>query len=214
MSSSGSETVASPLDFRLYLITDRHQVRKESSLLDVVTSALKGGVKAVQLREKDLSVDTLRPMAMQLRELTALYGAKLLLNQHVDLALDVAADGVHLGRTSLPVHVARNRMGPDKLIGVSTHHVREIHHAFQQGADFVTFGPVFETPSKAHYGSPQGLEQLSEACRQSPGPVFALGGITVDRVKAVRESGAFGIALISAIIASPDPEKSTRTFLT
>ena len=202
------------LDFGLYLITDRHQIRKGSSLGKVVTSALRGGVKAIQLREKDLTVEDLRPLAVSMRAITRSYGAKLLLNNHVDLALEVAADGVHLGRTSLSVRLARDRIGPDKLIGVSTHHLGEIHEAFEDGADFVTFGPVFETPSKAIYGPPRGLEQLAEACRQSPGPVFALGGITVDRVKAVRDRGAFGIALISGIIASPDPEKSTRDFLT
>lgn len=202
------------VDFNLYLITDRHQIAPGHTLLSAIESALQGGIKAVQLREKDLSAAELLPLAQELREITRRYGARLLLNDHIDLALAVQADGVHLGGHSQPTDVVRQRIGPELLIGVSTHSNADITLAAKQGADFVTFGPVYATPSKASFGPPQGLNALSAACRISPLPVFALGGISVSRATEVRQAGASGIALISAIIASPDPRVATAAFNT
>jgi thiamine-phosphate pyrophosphorylase len=200
------------VDFKLYLITDRHQVAPGHTLLSAIESALQGGIKAVQLREKDLSAAELLPLAQELRELTRRYDARLLLNDHIDLALAVQADGVHLGGHSQPTEIVRERIGTDLLIGVSTHSNAEIVSAAKQGADFVTFGPVYATPSKASFGPPQGLNALSEACRISPLPVFALGGISASRATEVRQTGASGIALISAIVANPDPRAATEAF--
>lgn len=200
------------IDFSLYLITDRHQVAPGHTLLSAIESALQGGIKAVQLREKDLSAAELLPLAQELRELTRRYDARLLLNDHIDLALAVQADGVHLGGHSQPTEIVRERIGTELLIGVSTHSNAGIISAAKQGADFVTFGPVYATPSKASLGPPQGLNALSEACRISPLPVFALGGISASRATEVRQTGASGIALISAIIANPDPRAATEAF--
>ncbi len=202
-----------PVDFTLYLITDRHQVAAGHTLLSAVETALQGGVGAVQLREKDLSIDELRPIARDLRELTKNYSARLLLNHHVELAMEVDADGVHLGGHSLPTPEVRLTVGTNMLIGVSAHSKDEIRTAYEQGADFVTFSPVYATPSKAAYGAPQGLNALAEACRTGPLPVFALGGVTPGRASEVRSAGAYGIALISAIIASPCPKTAARSFL-
>lgn len=203
-----------PVDFTLYLITDRHQVPAGQTLAAVVEAALKGGAKAVQLREKDLTANQLLPLASELRALTRIYGARLLVNDRVDVALAVGADGVHLGGQSRPTEVVRRQVGEGMLIGVSTHSREEVRAAGVQGADFVTFGPVYATPSKAVYGAPLGLNALAEACLDSPLPVFALGGITRQRVAAVRSTGAHGVALISAIIAADEPEAATRAFLT
>jgi thiamine-phosphate pyrophosphorylase len=201
------------IDFSLYLITDRQLVPHGHTLISVVEEALRGGVKAVQLREKDLSIDALRPLALDLRELTARYQAKLLINHHVELALNVNADGVHLGGHSLPTMIVRDMIGPDKLIGVSTHKASETIAAADQGADFVTFGPVYSTPSKSQYGPPQGLLTLAAACKTSPIPVFALGGIKPDNANEVLAAGSHGIALISAIIASPCPQLAAQAFI-
>ena len=199
--------------FNLYLITDRHQVAPGHTLLSAIESALQGGIKAVQLREKDLTAAELLPLAQKLREITRRYGARLLLNDHIDLARAVHADGVHLGGHSQPTDVVRRLVGPDLLIGVSTHSKAEVNLAAEQGADFVTFSPVYATPSKASFGPPQGLQALADVCRDSLLPVFALGGINPTRETAVRDAGAKGIALISAIIASPDPRSSAEAFL-
>jgi len=202
------------IDFPLYLITDRKQVANGHTLYTAVEAALQGGVKAVQLREKDLSPEALLPLAKELRALTMHYGALLFINDNIDIALAVKADGVHLGGHSEATEVIRAKVGEKMLIGVSTHSKEEIESAAIQGADFVTFGPVYATPSKAKYGEPQGLGKLAEACRNSSIPVFALGGITPERATEVQQAGAKGIALISAIIASPDPRASAEAFAT
>lgn len=202
------------IDFPLYLITDRKQVAKGHTLYTAVEAALQGGVKAVQLREKDLSPDALLPLAKELRVLTMRYGALLFINDNIDIALAVKADGVHLGGHSETTEVIRAKVGRKMLIGVSTHSKEEIEIAAKQGADFVTFGPVYATPSKAKYGDPQGLEKLAAACRDSSIPVFALGGITPERATEVQQAGAKGIALISAIMACPAPREAAEAFLT
>jgi thiamine-phosphate pyrophosphorylase len=201
-----------PIDFNLYLITDRTQVATNHTLLSAVDSALQGGVKAIQLREKDLSAAALLPLALELRDLTRQYNARLLINDHIDVALAVQAEGVHLGEHSQPTDVVRQLIGPKLLIGVSTHNSADISRAAEQGADFVTFGPVYATPSKAAFGPPQGLKALAEACRGSSLPVFALGGITPPRTAEVRQAGASGVALISAICANPDPRTAAEAF--
>ncbi|WP_027716858.1 thiamine phosphate synthase [Desulfuromonas sp. TF] len=201
------------VDFTLYLITDRRQVPPGRTLIDVVRAACEGGVRAVQLREKDLTADELFPLALELRALTRQYGARLLINDRIDLALAVEADGVHLGGHSLPTTAARSILGPERLIGVSAHSLEEIAEASRNGADFVTFGPVYSTPSKTAYGKPAGLDLLGAACGGSHLPVFALGGITPERVGGVVAAGAGGVALISAIVAEAEPSEAARTFI-
>ena len=204
--------MANSIDFSLYLITDRHQVPPGRTLVQTVDAALRGGVRAVQLREKDLGAAALFSLAGELRRLTRCFGARLLINDRIDVALAVDADGVHLGGESLPVAAARRLLGPQRLLGVSTHRPPEIAAAAAAGADFVTFGPVFATPSKLAYGAPVGLESLCLACHNSPLPVFALGGIKPCHLAAVQSSGAAGAAVISAIIAASDPLAATRLF--
>jgi thiamine-phosphate pyrophosphorylase len=198
------------IDFRLYFVTDRHQTAGRP-LADVVHAALDGGVQAVQLREKDLAGGPLYHLAESLRHLTDRYRARLLINDRIDVALAVGADGVHLGQGSFPVATARRLLGADKLIGVSTHSGAEIAAAL--GADFVVFGPVYFTPSKAAYGEPQGLERLRQAVTASDTPVFAIGGIKSEHVAEVLATGAHGIAVISAISGAPDPARAARALL-
>lgn len=198
------------LNFRLYFVTDRTQTGGRP-LVDVVRAALDGGVRAVQLREKDLEAGELYHLAMQLRKVTERYDARLLINDRLDVALAVNADGVHLGQTSFPVVTARRMLGPGKLIGVSTHNPAEIMAA--AGADFIVFGPVYFTPSKTEYGEPQGLDRLRDAVAQSSAPVFAIGGINVERIPHVLTAGAYGVAMISAISAAPDPTQAARDLL-
>jgi thiamine-phosphate pyrophosphorylase len=192
------------IDFNLYLITDRKQVRG-ASLYRVIEQALKGGARTVQLREKDLSSRNLYIAACEMRELTARYGARLIINDRVDIVQAVTADGVHLGGESMPVAVARKILGAEKLIGVSCHDQSSALAAQQDGADFITFGPVYHTPSKASYGDPVGLVKLAETTKVLRIPIFALGGISPDNVGEVITCGAHGIALISAIIAADQP---------
>lgn len=201
------------IDFTLYLITDRRLVPPDRTLLQTVEVALAGGVRAVQLREKDLAASELRALAQDLRILTRRHNARLLINRDIELALDIDADGVHLPGDRPDIAGARHHLGPDRLIGVSTHHVNEIRRAAREGADFVTFGPVCATPSKAAFGPPQGFAALTEACHHSPLPVFALGGMDQQTAPRALCAGAHGVALIAAIIAAADPRATARALL-
>ena len=201
----------SRVDFSLYLVTDRKQTNGRP-LLEVVEECLVAGVRAVQLREKDLTTRELFTLAAELRALTRRYRAALLINDRIDVALALEADGVHLPSDSFPAESARKIVGPEMLIGASVHTVAEAKEAEAGGADFVVFGPVFETPSKRPYGPPQGLESL-RAVRQAVSlPLFAIGGITPGRGRAVKEAGADGVAAISALLGAPDPGDATRDF--
>jgi len=200
------------VDFRLYLITDRRILAAERDLVDRVRFALAGGVRAVQLREKDLPEAAFLTLARQLRQLTRDHGARLLINGRIALALEIDADGVHLGGGAPPITEVRRRLGPAKLIGVSTHRVDEALQAAEAGADFVTFGPVYATPSKLPFGDPVGLSPLQKVCAASPIPVFALGGVTVSRLADLRQNGCRHVACIGAILGAADPQAAARAF--
>jgi thiamine-phosphate pyrophosphorylase len=149
-----------------------------------------------------------------MRDLTARFGAHLLINDRVDVALASGADGVHLGGHSLPPAVVRQRFGAELMIGVSTHSRGEVVAAASAGADFVTFGPVYATASKAAYGPPLGVDALRGACTGSTLPVYALGGITPDRRREVLAAGAAGCAAISSVLAAADPRRAAAAFVT
>lgn len=188
---------------RTYLVTDRTATNGRP-LTAVVEQALRGGVRAVQLRERDLSGRELLALARALRGLTRRYDALLLVNDRIDVALASDADGVHLPSRSFSVADARALIGAGRVIGVSTHHLDEVHAATDAGADFVVFGPVYETPSKTAYGPPQGLGALAAAARVDI-PVLAIGGVTAARVAELRAQGAAGVAVIRAVLAADDP---------
>jgi len=200
------------VDFSLYLITDRHQTAGRP-LLSVLARALSAGVKAVQLREKDLDTRSLLELAADLLSLTRKHGALLFINDRVDLVMALGADGVHLRSDSMPVPVARRLLGSDRLIGASTHSVEEVRKAEADGADFAVLGPIYDTPSKRLHGDPIGLPPLEEANRQSQIPILAIGGISLPCVQEVRRAGARGVALISAISEAEDVESITCLLL-
>ena len=195
--------------FDLYLVTDRTQTRGRD-LLWVLEQALEGGVNAVQLREKDLGGRDLFDLAEKAHCLCEHYRASLFINDRIDVALAVDATGVQLGKTSLPIETARTLLGPEKLIGASIHSLSEVTDVEKSGADFVLFGPVYFTPSKASFGAPQGLAALRIIVENSALPVYAIGGITGENANAVKEIGVRGIALIAAIIGAESPKKTAR----
>lgn len=199
--------------FRLYLITDRALFTDSDGLLEGVEEALKGGVKAVQLREKNLPTRPLLDLAYKMRALTAAYKAKLFINDRADIALCVGADGVHLGQVSMPPRAVRKVVGEGMLIGVSTHSPAEAKEAEEEGADFITYGPLYSTPSKLKYGAPVGLRSLREVAAAARLPVFGIGGIKRETVGEVIAEGAFGIALISGILAEGDIKGAAEHYL-
>lgn len=204
---------ADPLldDLRVYLITQR-SLFTEQGFLETLELALEGGVRALQLREKDLSPEEIFFLAQKVRSLTGKYGAKLFINDRVDIAHMVKADGVQLTENSVSAAEVRQNF-PDLLVGVSTHSMESACQAESAGAHFITFSPIFETPSKMEFGPPQGLEQLRAVCREVKLPVLALGGISKNRVLTVLEQGAFGVALISGIWNGPDIKQESFEYM-
>jgi thiamine-phosphate pyrophosphorylase len=197
-----------PLDFKLYLITDRKQTTMP--LIEAVRLALLGGVRGIQLREKDLPIRELLALSQGLRSLTKEFGAKLFINDHVDIAMAVEADGVHLGHQSMPTSAVRHIIGKKMMIGVSTHNVEEARAAESAGADFVTFGPIYETPTKTQFNAPVGLESLRSVKKVIDIPIFALGGIKGKNIGHVLWAGAYGVSMISAILGAQDIQKAAR----
>lgn len=200
------------IGFKVYLVTDSGCFPTPEALYAAVESALEGGVQAVQFREKALPIREYLKRAERMRELTARYGAKLLVNDRIDVAVGVGADGVHLGQSSVPAYAAKKVSG-SLMVGVSTHSLVEAQRAVDEGADFLTLGPVYRTPSKTQYGDPVGLDVLAEVVSAVPVPVFGIGGIKEENVSAVMNTGAHGIALISGILNAPDVGTAAQEYI-
>ena len=198
------------VDFRLYLVTDRHQTAGRP-LLSVVARAVRAGVRAVQLRERDLVARDLLAMADDLQR--TMPDAQVFINDRVDVALALGSRGVHLRESSLPTAVARSLLRAEQLLGQSVHSVEAAIAAEREGADFVVLGPIYETPSKQEYGPPLGLGALEKASRIARIPVFAIGGITASRARDVRSAGGYGVAVLSSIMTAADVEQATQTLL-
>lgn len=199
------------IDFNLYLVTDRNETAGRD-LLWVLEQALEGGVRAIQLREKDLGGRDLLSLAQTVRQLCDGYQAELFINDRVDVAMATNSH-VHLTANSIPTEVVRNLVSADTKLGVSTHQLVEAQAAAQSGADFILFGPVYPTPSKIAYGAPQGVAAIETITEKVPVPVFGIGGIKLEQIPELRAHGTKRIALISAILQAPDPRSATRDIL-
>lgn len=176
----------------------------------VLDAAIAAGVGAVQLREKDLDGGALYARATLLAVRCREAGVKLIVNGRVDVALGVAADGVQLPADGLPVTATRALLGPSRVIGCSVHTEEEL--ARSAGADFVLFGPIYDTPAKRAFGPPQGIGSLAAVVRRAAVPVVAVGGIVPESVADVLRAGAAGVAVIGAILDAGDPADAVRAF--
>lgn len=176
-------------------------------------SALAAGLPALMLRERALSDEALLPIALRLKRQAEASGGLLIVNRRLDLAERVGADGVHLGAQGPTVAEARRRLGEGSLIGYSAHEEREALAALEAGADYVTFSPVYATPSKAGILEPVGLERLAALAARAPGRVVALGGINKTNLGDVMHAGAIGAALIRGVFGAEDPAAATRGLL-
>lgn len=198
------------MNFKLYLITDRKFFPNEETFFRAVEIALKAGIKALQLREKDFKAKEIYNLAKKMREITKRNDALLFINDRIDIALAVEADGVHLPQSGFPPRIVREVWKDRFLIGVSTHSIDEARDA-SEWADFITFSPIFYTPSKASYGKPQGVEKLKEVKESVKCKVFALGGIKLENVHEVFPY-CDGVAMISGILAQKDIEGTVKKF--
>ncbi|MDH3215689.1 MAG: thiamine phosphate synthase [Candidatus Krumholzibacteria bacterium] len=197
------------IDFRLCLVTDRRLCDSLESATDV---ACRSGVRAIQLREKDLDSRRLFALTREIRRITSTHGAKLIINDRVDIAMALRADGVHCPQEGFPPAVAREILGPGALIGASCHSLESAIAAADANVDFLFYGPVFATPSKAAFGPPVSMEALKAVCAQVEIPVFAIGGVTPERSALCVENGASGVAVISAVLAGDDIASAIEAF--
>jgi len=200
------------LPSRLLLVTDRHQTN-DRPLLSVLGQALKAGTFSIQLRERDLCAKDLLALAQAIQRLGLPSDRHLLINDRLDIALSLERAGVHLRSNSLPVALARRLLGPRRLLGASVHSVAEAVQAEASGADYVVLGPIYDTPSKAPFGPPLGLTTLEEAAQAVQVPILAIGGVTAARARDTRRAGAFGVAVIAAVLAADDVEAATAALL-
>ena len=195
-------------DLLLYAVTDRHWLSGRS-LTEVVKKSLDGGVTFVQLREKELDEETFLKEALEIKELCSRYNVPFVINDNVELAKKIDADGVHVGQSDMEAGDVRAMLGPDKRIGVSAQTVEQAILAEKRGADYLGVGAVFKTGSKAD-ADDVSFETLKAICEAVSIPVIAIGGITLENVKELSGSGICGIAVISAIYAADDIKKAAE----
>ena len=199
-------------DLLLYAVTDRSWLGNET-LYQQVEKALKGGATFIQLREKHLDDAAFLEEAVELKELCHRYHVPLVINDNVEIALKMDADGVHVGQSDMEAGNVREKLGPDKIIGVSAQTVEQAVLAEQRGADYLGVGAVFPTGSKDD-ADDVSHETLKAICEAVSIPVIAIGGISRNNVMELAGSGICGIAVISAIFAQPDIEAATKELRT
>ena len=192
----------------LYAITDRHWLNGRS-LYDVVKESLDGGATFLQIREKELDEETFYEEAVQLQELARSYGVPFVVNDNVDIALRMDADGIHVGQKDMEAGNVRALIGPDKILGVSAQTVEQALLAEERGADYLGVGAVFPTGSKDD-ADEVSHETLKEICQAVSIPVVAIGGITEENTPKLSGSGICGVAVISALYAQPDIKGATE----
>ena len=200
------------LSSRLLVVTDRHQTNGRP-LVPLLQRVLTAAAPAIQLRERDLSARELVTLAREVQAVTASPNSQLLINDRVDVALALEGVGVHLRSTSLSVSITRQMLGAQRLLGISVHSVEEGLLAQSQGADYIVLGPIYETPSKEMFGPPLGIHTLEKACRLVHIPILGIGGVSAARAREMRHAGAFGAAVISAVLGVTDVESAARELL-
>ena len=196
----------------LYIILDP-SVCPSRPLVDVLAAAAEAGASLFQYRNKTASMKEAYVEALALRQAATKAGVLFIVNDRCDLALAVNADGVHLGQGDLPLDLARKVMGPDKLIGISTHNPKQVREATVGKPDYLGFGPIFKPGSKQDHDPLVGLEGLRAMRKLTSLPVFAIGGIQIDQVGEVMKAGANGVAVISAILKAANIRTAVRTIL-
>lgn len=195
----------------LYLVTDSHIAQQAGHTLPfVVEEACRAGVRWVQLREKALSTRAFLELGTELKRITQVYGAKLIINDRVDIALAIDADGVHVGQDDMPWALVRSLVGPTKIIGLSINNLAELEAAGDADLDYFGIATIFPTNTKQDTASLLGLHGLRAICQQTSLPTFAIGGITKYNIQSIQQTGATGAAVVSAICGQPSPNQAAR----
>ncbi len=196
----------------LYVVLDAG-VARGRDLGEILVQAAAGGARLFQYRDKHASMREAYEAARVLRDLTRTHRSLLIINDRCDLALAVDADGVHLGQGDLPVQAARRLLGPDRLIGLSTHRPAEVEDPSASGADYLGFGPIYATKTKVHHDPAVGVQGMARIRAMTSLPVFAVGGVTRERVAALRRAGADGIAVASAVVTAGDIRSTVQSLI-
>jgi thiamine-phosphate pyrophosphorylase len=197
------------VDYRVYLVTDR-PLCLGRDLLDIVRQAVQAGVGLVQLREKQASTRQFVELARAVRTITSNASVPLLINDRIDVALAVEADGVHVGQSDMPFDLARKLLGPDKIIGLSIDTWDQLLQANQWDPDYLGIGPVYPTSTKTDTSGEWGLEGVQKARAASVHTLVGIGGITRDNAAGVIAAGAQGVAVVSAICSAPSPARAVK----
>jgi thiamine-phosphate pyrophosphorylase len=196
-------------DVRLYVLIDSNIAIK--SVGETARLVIDGGADAIQLREKTISDEEFISLAMEIHDIAAQSGTLLIINDRVDVAKEVNAEGVHLGQQDISISEARDVIGNEKIIGVSTHNIEQARQAQKEGADYIAIGPAYPTHTKI-YEPPVGLEVVQEVAKEISIPFVVIGAITLENLDEVLKTGATRVAVCSAIISSKDILSSTRQF--
>ncbi len=200
---------------RLHILTDT-RLQQRFDHAELARLACAGGADVIQFRQKEGSVRERLGALKGVADVCSDANVSLIVNDQLDLALAVEADGIHLGQEDLPIEAVRQILdlqdGPTLIIGATCTTLEQADRAVREGADYIGFGPVYETKSKANPALVKGLDGLAEVCRAIPIPVIAIGGITVERVQSVLDTGAHGIAVLSAVTMAPDPQQAATQF--
>jgi thiamine-phosphate pyrophosphorylase len=194
---------------RLHIITDT-ELQDRFSHFELARMAIAGGADTIQFRQKEGSTRKMIEMTRDLKYLCTSAGVTFIVNDRLDVAIASDSDGVHLGQDDFPIHLAREILGENKIIGGSAVTLDEARKCLEEGADYVGFGPVYPTTSKADVGPVTGIDLLKEVIDKVPLPLVAIGGVNADNTPEVIRTGAHGIAVISAVCCQQDPEQATR----
>ncbi|MBI4963976.1 MAG: thiamine phosphate synthase [Desulfomonile tiedjei] len=198
--------------WEVYLVTDR-AFSKGRSTLEIVQAAVSGGVSAVQLREKDLETRAFYEEGLKIRALLRSSRVPLIINDRIDLALALDADGIHLGQDDMPIRIARKILGPDRIIGISVNTPEQIDDESMSMADYLAISPVFFTSTKSDITKPWGLEGVRKARAMTDLPLVAIGSIKKENTRETVAAGADCVAVVTAIVSADDPEQATRELL-
>lgn len=199
------------IDYSLYLCTDR-RLMTSPTIEASVESALRGGTTVIQLREKDCSSREFYELGLRVKKITERYNAPLIINDRVDIALAVGAAGVHVGQGDLPCKVVREIVGPDMIVGVSAATLEEAVRAEQDGADYLGVGAMYATATKTDT-RPVSMEELLKIRAAVKIPIVVIGGINKQTLGNFKGTGVDGLAVVSAIVAQPNPEAAARELL-
>ena len=199
------------VNYKLYLVTDRTN-KTDEEFLNIIEEAIKGGVTVVQIREKDADTLEFYNISNKVKEICSKYNVPLIINDRIDIALAIDADGVHIGQSDMPIKIARKLIGNDKILGISAHNLEEATDAEENGADYLGVGAIFSTSTKKD-ANDVSIDTLKEITSNVDIPTVAIGGINLDNVEKLKDTNISGISVVSAIMNAENPKIASENLL-